>query len=317
MADQSGRYKKTDSRVTDNTAGRNILNKNTTETKKPETLQDLQDEKLKKAVIEELRRREKRRKRLITLCLLLALGSLGYFCAYSYMTYQTEAISNRLSYEKDKTGSADETSDGLAIHKDGKENAPAILPEYRDLYNQNQSLVGWIKIDGTNINYPVVQAQNNEYYLTHNFDQDYDKNGSVFLDSSCDVINRSTNLIVYGHHMKSGAMFGQLDFYADHDFYEKHKTFAFDSIYDRGIYEVVYVFRSQVYTKEEITFKYYQFINANSKAEFDSDMLSMAKMSLYDTGITPVYGNQLVTLSTCDHTKTQEGRFVVVGIKIS
>lgn len=341
MADQSGRrYKRTDSRVTDNTAGRStkdsrmntVKSQSSTagkgipgrqtaarttvkDTKDP--LQDLQDEKLKQAVIEELRRREKRRRCLIALCLLLAFGSLGYFCVYSYMTYQTESISSRLSFEKDKTGKSDGTDDSLVIHKTGKENAPAILSEYQDLYNQNQSLIGWIKVDGTNINYPVLQAQNNEYYLTHNFDQDYDKNGSVFLDSGCDILNRSTNLIVYGHHMKSGSMFGQLDFYADQNFYEKHKTFAFDTIYERGIYEVAYVFRSQVYTKDEITFKYYQFINANSKAEFDSDMLSMAKMSLYDTGITPVYGNQLVTLSTCDHTKTQEGRFVVVGIKIS
>ncbi len=136
------------------------------------------------------------------------------------------------------------------------------------------------------------------------------------MDAGCDVIDRSTNLILYGHHMKSGKMFGTLDNYRNESFYKDHKEFTFDTIYEHGVYAVAYVFRSQIYTEDEITFKYYQFINANSELEFNSNMQAMAEMSLYTTGITPKWGDQLVTLSTCDQATSSEARFVVVGVKI-
>ena len=81
---------------------------------------------------------------------------------------------------------------------------PDVLDEYKTLYEKNKKLIGWLKIDDTNIDYPVMQTSNNEYYLDHNFNQEYDKNGSLFLDKDCDIVHRNTNLIIYGHHMKSG-----------------------------------------------------------------------------------------------------------------
>lgn len=277
----------------------------------------VQDETLKKEIMEEIKRREKRRKKLIALCFLLAVISLGYFGAYSYMGYRTQTLSNEwasLKQNSEKNSIEDNT---VIVHKTSTQDAPEILPEYQSLFLKNQSLIGWIKMEDTNIDYPVMQTTNNDYYLTHNFDQQYDKNGSIFMDAGCDVINRSTNLIIYGHHMKSGNMFGQLDYYADETFYQKHPTFNFDTIYEKGIYQIIYVFRSQVYTEDTITFKYYQMIDINSELAFNSDMQAMSELSLYDTGVIPTYGNQFVTLSTCDHSETSEGRFVVVGMKIA
>ena len=89
----------------------------------------------------------------------------------------------------------------------------------------------------------------------------------------------------------------------------------FDTIYEKGDYLIAYIFRSKVYSEEDVNFKYYQFINANSKQEFDSYMNEMANMSLYDTGVNVEYGDQLLTLSTCDYQESQ-GRFVVVAKKI-
>ncbi len=203
----------------------------------------------------------------------------------------------------------------VVVHKIGEPEMPDILPEYETLYNKNKKLIGWIKIEDTNIDYPVMQTVDNEYYLTHDFDQQYDKNGCIFMDKDCDVIDRSTNLIIYGHHMHTGAMFGELDKYQDELFYLEHQTFQFDTIYEKGTYQVAYVFQAKVQAEDEIVFKYYQFIDANSEAEFNSNMQEMANMSLYDTGITPVYGDELVTLSTCDRTQGEKGRFVVVGVK--
>ena len=132
----------------------------------------------------------------------------------------------------------------------------------------------------------------------------------------CDVIGPSTNLILYGHHMKSGKMFGGLDKYQDEEYYKNHKYIDFDTIYEEGIYQVMYVFRSRVYSEDEVVFKYYRFIDAVSEIEFNSNMNEMAAISLYDTGVTASYGDRLLTLSTCDY-QEKNGRFVVVAKKVS
>ena len=179
----------------------------------------------------------------------------------------------------------------------------------------NKRLIGWVKIDDTYIDYPVLQTVNNDYYLNHNFDQEEDKNGSIFLDKDCSIYPRSTNLILYGHHMRSGRMFGQLNKYSSEKFYKEHKYIQFDTIYEKGTYEVMYVFRSKIYEESEIVFKYYQFTDAVSETEYESNMKQMADMSLYDTGVNAEYGDELLTLSTCDY-YTSDGRFVVVAKKI-
>ncbi len=280
-------------------------------------LQDIEDEKLKAAVIKELEKRERRRKRMLAICIVVATACIGYFSIYTYMNQKTQAESENWAQLKE-TGSLKKSDqkEELVIHKTGEAETPDILPEYETLYRKNRKLIGWVKVEDTKIDYPVMQTSDNEYYLTHNFEQNYDKNGCIFMDKDCDAAGPSTNLIIYGHHMSSGAMFGELSNYKDEWFYLGHQTFQFDTIYEKGTYEVAYAFQAQVQAEDEIAFKYYQFIDANSEAEFDSNMQAMADMSLYDTGVTPEYGDKLVTLSTCDRTQGAEGRFVVVGVKV-
>lgn len=287
--------------------------------KKKSALESIEDKALREAVIKELQRKEKNRKIITRLCMLLAALCLGYFGIYTYMQYRTQNSSSEWAKLKEQSvDNAGTTKDSeVIVHKTGEIEVPDILSEYQTLWNKNKSLIGWVKIADTNIDYPVMQTENNEYYLNHNFNQEYDKNGCIFMDAGCDVVDRSTNLILYGHHMKSGAMFGQLEKYASEDFYKEHPTFQFDTIYEKAVYQVAYVFRSRVYSEDEIVFKYYQFIDANSETEFNSYMDEMANMSLFDTGITPVYGDELVTLSTCDRSQIDEGRFVVVGVKVN
>ena len=204
----------------------------------------------------------------------------------------------------------------LTIHYTEEEDAElSVLPEYETLYNKNKKLIGWLKIDDTVIDYPVMQTANNEYYLDHNFNQEYDKNGSLFMDAACDVVHRNTNLIIYGHHMKSGKMFGNLNSYSSQEYCEKHSTIRFDTIYEKGLYQVMYVFRSRIYNEDEVVFKYYQFFDAASEKEFQSNMQEMAALSLYDTGVTASFGDELLTLSTCDSSEP-DGRFVVVAKRI-
>lgn len=271
-------------------------------------------------VQEELRKRERRRRIIIGLCGIFGAVCLIYVGFYGYEDYRT-----RKSYEEMAGMKGDEngqnlppslTNDSPTINytKDDKE-APEVLEEYKKLYNTNKKLIGWLKIDDTNINYPVMQTNNNEYYLDHNINQEKDRNGALFLDKDCDVIKRSTNLIIYGHHMKSGRMFGNLDDYESKEYYKKHSVIEFDTIYEKGTYEIMYVFRSRVFKESDVVFKYYQFIDCYSEQEFISNMQEMEALSLYDTGVKAEYGDQLLTLSTCDST-VDDGRFVVVAKKI-
>ena len=281
----------------------------------PARLEDY-DKEMQQQILAEIKRRERRRKLVVGLASIVAMGSFAYFGVYYYFSARTSADYESLASLKNSTVLAEnQTRNELSLHKTGELRLPDILEEYQTLYQKNKKLIGWLKIDDTIIDYPVMQTSNNEYYLDHNFNQEYDKNGSIFLDAECGIYPRSTNLIVYGHHMKSGKMFGQLQKYAKESYGKKHDLIQFDTIYEKGTYQVMYVFRSQVYNEDDFVFKYYQFIDANSEEEFNSYMKEMAAISLYDTEVTANYGDSLLTLSTCDHSQ-EDGRFVVVAKKI-
>ena len=277
--------------------------------------------KVQELVQQELKKRERRRRLLIGVCAVFGAACLLYVGFYGYEDYRTrktyedmaaikESVQNTPYFEEENEPEAPTIN-----YTNQEKDAPEVLEEYKKLYNTNKKLIRWLKIDDTNIDYPVMQTNNNEYYLDHNVNQEKDRNGALFLDKDCDVVNRSTNLIIYGHHMKSGRMFGNLDDYKSEKYYKKHPTIQFDTIYEKGTYEIMYVFRSKVYSEGEVVFKYYQFIDCYSEQEFESNMTEMAALSLYDTGVTAEYGDKLLTLSTCDST-VDDGRFMVVAKKV-
>ena len=302
--------------ATGNTAGNR--NKRTSER---DVKKAAYEAKVQEYVQQELKRRERRRRILISVCAVLGAACLLYVGFYGYEDYRTRKSYEEMASIKESAQNtpyyeaADESEAPTINYTNEDKNAPEVLEEYKKLYNSNKKLIGWLKIDDTNIDYPVMQTNNNEYYLDHNMNQEKDRNGALFLDKDCDVINRSTNLIIYGHHMKSGRMFGNLDDYKSEKYYKKHPIIQFDTIYEKGTYEIMYVFRSKVYNEGEVVFKYYQFIDCYSEQEFESNMKEMAALSLYDTGVKAEYGDKLLTLSTCDST-VDDGRFVVVAKKV-
>lgn len=275
------------------------------------------DKDMQKEILTQIKKRDRRRKLLVVLCGVVAVGCFGYFGMYSFFVQRNETDYENLSQLKGDSSLTGSLYKGVTIHYTEEEEIELeVLEEYQTLYNKNKRLIGWLKIDDTIIDYPVMQTVNNEYYLDHNFNQEYDKNGSLFLDKDCDVVRRNTNLIIYGHHMKSGKMFGNLNSYSSQEYGKKHSLIQFDTIYEKGTYEVMYVFRSRIYNEDEVVFKYYQFFDAASEAEFNSNMQEMAALSLYDTGVTASYGDELLTLSTCDSSE-EDGRFVVVAKRVS
>ncbi len=305
------------------TSGKNVAGKSKTSVKNgakdngnAKVSLEAYDKDMQKEILRELKKREKRRKLTVILCSVVAVVCFGYFGVYSYFSDRTQMDYENLAQLKGNTTLAAGTPTGVTIHYTEEEEIELkVLEEYQTLYSKNKSLIGWLKIDDTNIDYPVMQTANNEYYLDHNYSQEYDKNGSLFLDKDCDVVHRNTNLIIYGHHMKSGKMFGNLNRYSSKDYCESHPTIQFDTIYEKGTYEVMYVFRSRIYNEDEVVFKYYKFFDAASEKEFNSNMQEMAELSLYDTGVTASYGDELLTLSTCDNSE-EDGRFVVVAKRV-
>ena len=197
-----------------------------------------------------------------------------------------------------------------------EETEPVMLAEYAVLYEQNNDLVGWICIEDTRINYPVVQSPDNpNFYLNHNFEKKKTDYGCPYVSEICDVSEPSDNLIIYGHHKKNGTMFSDLKKYRKQSFWEAHKTFRFDTLYEKQTYEVIAVFKTVVYTNSADEFRFYRFADAKTPEEFDEYITRCKELALYDTGVSAVYGDELLTLSTCEYS-SKNGRLVLVAKKV-
>ena len=175
-------------------------------------------------------------------------------------------------------------------------NAEGILKRYEKLYAENSDMIGWLSIPDTPIDYPVMQREGDgEYYLHRDFYEKDASAGCLFLEEHCDADKPSTNLIIYGHHMKNGDMFGHLVDYEDHEFYRKHRFFTFDTIHEHRKYQVLSVFRSEAYPEDDTEhFHYYDFIQAEDKADFDTYVKEVTQRSQYVTGVKAEYGEELL-----------------------
>ena len=193
--------------------------------------------------------------------------------------------------------------------------APVILSEYAPLYLENPDLVGWIQIEGTVINYPVMQTPDDpDYYLKRDFDGDYSDWGCIYVEEFCDVFTPSDNVTIYGHHMYDGSMFTALTRYTSKSFLEAHPYIIFNTLLERHTYEIIAVFTTTASVGEG--FRYNAFVNADNEEEFDDYIWECKRLSLYRIGATAEYGDKLITLSTCEYSQVN-GRLVVVAKRIA
>jgi len=188
-----------------------------------------------------------------------------------------------------------------------------VLPRYRKLYEMNDHMVGWIKIDGTDISYPVMQTpEQKDYYLHRNFDREPSSHGCIYVREECDLLRPSDNVVIYGHRMKDGTMFEDLVQFERKSFWEEHSEIRFDTIYEPHTYEIFAVFKTTASIGEG--FEYHNFLEAATEEDFDWFVRKCKSLSLYDTGITPQYGDKLISLSTCEYSQVN-GRLVVVAVR--
>lgn len=190
----------------------------------------------------------------------------------------------------------------------------SLLPEFADLYVQNNDIVGWLTIPGTVIDYPVMQTPDEpDYYLYRNFDKKDNKRGCLYVWPTNDVLKPSDNITIYGHHMRDGSMFAKLMDYKKEAFYKENRYIFFDTLTQLHTYEIIAVFRTTA--SVEKGFAYHAFIDAEDQKEFDEFIAKAKKLSMYDTGVTAEYGDKLICLSTCEYSQTN-GRLVVVAKRV-
>lgn len=192
-----------------------------------------------------------------------------------------------------------------------------MLPFMTTWYEENNALAGWLRIDGTKIDYPVIHTpEDTDKYLRMNYHGKFSMDGTLFIEGNCSIWPESDNIIIYGHNMKRGTMFHDLMNYKKQSYWEEHPTIYYATLYEERTYEIVAAFYDRVYYSHERGFKFYEFINYETEDEFKDAMVYFKNMSLYDTGVEPAFGDRFLTLVTCSYHE-RYGRFVVVAREVS
>ncbi len=193
---------------------------------------------------------------------------------------------------------------------------PSILPEYAPFYQMNNDMVGWISMPGTTVNYPVMQTPDNpDYYLSRSFSKEPSDWGTIYARESCDIYRPSDNITLFGHYKKDGSMFNNLHKFRKQDYWQEHQTFSFDTLYEHHTYQIWAVFKISANVGSN-HFPYHRFSDAATEGEFNEFVRNVKELQFFDTGITPVYGDKLLTLSTCEYT-LENGRLVVCAMRVS
>lgn len=275
-----------------------------------------------KAVVEEAEGKVRYQKIIGVVCIALAVVSFAVFTIAEVRdivtTRKMQQMADKVQQQAEKEPPVSTTDDVVEQQDEPQDEVDvsqlSVLPEYESLVAQNPDMAGWILIDDTTINYPVVQ-RDRTYYLNHSFEGKENANGSIFVDDRCDIVNPTTNTIVYGHNMKSGMMFGSLKNYLQAGYLESHKIVHFNTIYEYRDYEIVAVCLSEVQYQDENTYRYYDFISAETEEELQDFKDNVNELAVYGDANSLTFEDELLTLSTCN-SYTEDGRLFLVAKRV-
>lgn len=242
------------------------------------------------------RKQSEKRKSSLWLNVLLYV-SLAVFlvCAVVLGSYLYDTIQNSNRVEEIKT---------LVRPEEGAQRdiaaILAVAPDYK----------GWLTVEGTNIDYPVVQGKDNDYYLDHSFDGQQTRFGALFIDKDY-VAGESSNRTIYAHNLKNGQGFATLLKYRDQSFYQQYPSFVYEDLEgEQTTYDVIAAFHVDL-TQPDY-FVYNLPMDFSNAAQRESYVSQLKRHARYDTGFTLSEGDEIITLSTCSY-NTDDERFVVVG----
>lgn len=226
--------------------------------------------------------------------------------------HDTSDTGNDGNVVSDADVSGDTTTQNNATQDNNEQSG-----EKTDIFSQYKDIIGWLTIEGTDMDYPVMQTEkeNGEYYLYRDFEGNDDINGTPFLDIRCDISNPKSNLLIHGHNMKSGYMFAELLEYKEESHYKEHPVICFETAGGKSEYLIFAAGLTQVAYQGEEAFRYYDFTEYKTEEEFNYFVENVRNLSYYNIDTDVRYGDTLLTLSTCDRS-IEDGRFFVVAKKI-
>lgn len=257
-----------------------------------------------------------KKKRLYAILILFFTGifALGAFQVYRQLREYEEGDSSYTDIEQyvsieeepedDSNGQENESQSG---ESESDVNWPAV--DFAALSEINQDIVAWIYIEGTEINYPVVQGSDNQYYLKHLFNGKWNSSGCIFLDSRNTPDFSDRHSIIYGHHMKNGTMFSGLTEYKKQEFYDAHPTILLITPNQNFRVEV---FAGYVANVKDDAWR----IRFDSNKELEKWLQHTQDHSWFESETTPAVTDRIITLSTCSY-EFDNARFVLVGRIIS
>lgn len=252
--------------------------------------------------------------------LLWSFLNLGMLCACNSSSEAVQAQVTDGLWRKEQSVLLEDLSEKRVTYEEIQEQIlQAALHQYDSYAEANPDYVGWLHLEDTLVDGPVVQSQldGDGYweYLYKDFNGNYKFAGTLFLDKSCSIEDPATaNWMIYGHNMNDGSMFGTLKYYRDEEFWREHPTFTFTTRTKVETFEILGVVQSWVSDQPQGQFEYFYFFDAGNEEDFDAFVRRVKENSLYDTGVDAEYGDQLITLTTCDSWHV-EGRLAIIGRK--
>lgn len=251
--------------------------------------------------------KQKKKKRFLSYAITIVCLSVFLYAAYGLLSIVYDYYKNDqvLSNLQEIYYQNQEADDAVPLSSEKR-----IRSGFDTLKEMNDDVVGWITIDDTKIDYPIMQGDNNEAYLTRNYHGDKSIAGSIFMDYRNDITLNENNFILYGHRVKDGSMFQHLTKYLEEDFFDTHRTFTIDTLYDRYEAEIFAVYNTM------IDFNYIQ-TDFSNQAEFEQLLAGMNERSIYETDIEVNSDDQILTLSTCEYTLDPDHSRLVVHAKLT
>ncbi len=268
----------------------------------------------------------------VTVVLLIAAFGISAFMVGSYLlegkkqeeqfNELSEMVANAQTEEAEQTTEAAGVSETEQTEETEPEETIAQVRDedgmllcYKGIYEMNNDTVGWLKLDGTQLDYPVMQTPDDpNFYLDRDFNKEKSDRGCIYAWGTADLEEPSDNITLFGHNMRDGSMFAALNAYTDKAAWEQNSLLFFDTLTEFHTYKIFAVFKTSASVDKG--FKYHQFVDAEDEEDFDDFIDTCKSLAFYDTGITPVYGDKIICLSTCEYT-LENGRLVVAAVRIT
>ena len=243
----------------------------------------------------------------------IPLVLLGAFSTFQLLSLLTRNAASQQKFDVLLTADSVAPSSS-APQSAASGNAGLKAERIAQLFAQYPDMAGWISIEETKLDYPVMQTPDQpDYYLRRNLQGEYDVYGVPYLKEACDL-HSSDNLIIYGHSIDNGDVFGSLLQYSKTEYFREHPVIDFYTRDGLRRYTVLGAFIIDVTPETGGRFAYNEFVRADSESTFDAFVAEVRARAYYHTDTQAAYGDQLLTLSTCEYT-LPDGRFVLVAVR--